>query len=135
MTHEWLLILVFLMCAGIMKWFVKAVDKFIRYEVIPEEQKEEIAEMQVKKCTAEESEAALSDKAVSAYSEDKTDMTVREEEGMPIEEAAGIPVDAAKGLLDKLHQKSNVMHEKQGNTVEIGSALPTQIRISNYEQP
>lgn len=194
MKYEWLLIVVFLLCALIMKWFVKVIDKFIRNMIIPEENLEEASEVQTKKITVEDLRRKSSESRVSLseeepdrlYDEDAEDveagyrtpdrvaaesgladrvaaergtaehagtesvdaeraadlsadhlaaMADESEAGMPIEEAAGLPTEAAKGLLDKLRQKSNVKHEKQGTTVEIGSALPTQIRISHYEQP
>lgn len=184
MKYEWLLIVVFLLCALIMKWFVKVIDKFIRNMIIPEENLEEASEVQTKKITVEDLRRESSESRVSLseeepdrlYDEDAEDveagyrttdrvaaergtaehagtesvaaeraadlsadhvaaMADESEAGMPIEEAAGLPTEAAKGLLDKLRQKSNVKHEKQGTTVEIGSALPTQIRISHYEQP
>ncbi len=132
MTMEWLLIPVFLLCALIMKIFIKAVDRFIADVIIPENgirevQKEDQKAEEYKKSerkTHKQSSTATIGKA-SIAAEKESDTT----------ENDAFNTLTFSALLDKFRQRSNVGHDKDANTIEIGTARPMEVRIKHYEQP
>ena len=119
MGRELLLIPLFLLGAWIMRIFVKVVDRFVMRDIIPEEyvryESSKEAEEQV---LSEEQHTA----GAGAMDAEKCIL----ENTMPSTGSLGT-------VLDKLRRKSKVMHESSMNTVQIGTARPTEIRFHHYE--
>ncbi len=223
MSTEWLLIPVFILCALIMKWFVKLVDYFIAHSIIQEEPEQEArrqhaadqarssrpvniqsgssvkarkvsfredrseddiassdevyaasgSEIRVSRASAESfrtgsssaagamgetavssaagrsaassvagrsavSSAAGKSAASSAAGKSAASSTAGRSSGGAYksdEDSELLPEKLTlTGLLDKFRKNSNVRHDKDANTIEIGTARPTQIRIHHYEQ-
>ncbi len=229
MSTEWLLIPVFILCALIMKWFVKLVDYFIAHSIIQDEMEQETSrhhaadkagssrpvsvqsgsaaktrkvsfsadkskdgaaladegevyaasgsEIRVSRVSAESfrkaasSAAGVSSETVGSMAVSSTaeKSAVGSKAGKSaasstagrsaVNSAAGksaVSSTAGRasggayrndedsehlpekltltGLLDKFRKNSNVRHDKDANTIEIGTARPTQIRIHHYEQ-
>ena len=105
MFREFLLILVFVLCAWIMRMFVKLVDYFIENVLIPDPSRENVVKETCggENCGKERSAAP---------------------HGLRM-----------RRLLDKIRRRSKVMHNRSTDSVKIGTARPTQIRIRHYEQP
>lgn len=119
MLRGLLLIIVFLLCAWIMRIFVRLVDRFIARSILPEDCREydKLEKSEVRKLSEEE---------------------FRVYEGAPDAEQCLLEntmpsTDFFHRLLDKIRRKSKVRHNSSENTVQIGTARPTQIRIRHYE--
>lgn len=119
MGRELLLIPLFLLGAWIMRIFVKVVDRFVMHDIIPEEyvryESSKEAEEQV---LSEEQHTA----GAGAMDAEKCIL----ENTMPSTGSLGT-------VLDKFRRKSKVMHNSSVNTVQIGTARPTEIRFHHYE--
>ena len=113
---ELMLILLFFVCAGIMKLFVNVVDYFIVHTIIPEP-------------GSEMSKAAEEETAAEKYGAKRRIRTAKRPAFRK-----GISAWAfCEMLLDKLTGKSKVMSSSKGYTVQIGTAHQTQVRIRHYE--
>ncbi len=132
MTMEWLLIPVFLLCALIMKIFIKAVDRFIADVIIPENGIREVSKEEQKTEESKKAERKTYKKSSTATM-GKASIATETESDVP--ENAAFNALTFSGLLDKFRQRSNVGHDKDANTIEIGTARPMEVRIKHYEQP
>ena len=119
MGRELLLIPLFLLCAWIMRIFVKLVDRFVARDIIPEEyvRYESSKEMETQVLNEEQHTAGT-----GAVDAEKCIL----ENTMPSTGSLGT-------VLDKFRRKSKVMHNSSMNTVQIGTARPTEIRFHHYE--
>jgi len=117
MGRELLLIPLFLLCAWIMRIFVKMVDRFVAHDIIPEE---------YVRYQSSKEEPVLSEEQHTAGTGAADAEKCILENTMPSTGSLGT-------VLDKLRRKSKVMHESSMNTVQIGTARPTEIRFHHYE--
>ncbi len=168
MSMEWLLIPVFLLCALVMRIFVKLVDRFIADMIIPQDEVKDARNM-VKHTASEAGHKSHRAKktvpvpaeksrkgspvngrahntAASTYARDGAALADNAqwtrgntaevfESAANNEENLAISTLTFSGLLDKFRERSNVGRDENANTIEIGTARPTQIRIKHYEQP
>ena len=107
MTMEWLLVPVFLLCALIMKYFIKAVDSFILHTIIPEE-------------TIDASKQCSEESAQINAPEPGRNGRWRKL--------------SLNQIADRLHRERRARQGGDVSVIEIGTARPTQIRIRRYEQ-
>ena len=106
MKMEWLMIPGFILCALIMKFFVKMVDSFITHIIMTEETaqlRESCSEGSMEIDTAEQ----INDEKLKT-------LTISQ-------------------MVDKLRLARRTMQDEEVSNIEIGTARPTQIRIRRYE--
>lgn len=106
MKMEWLMIPGFILCALIMKFFVKMVDSFITHIIMTEE-------------TAQLKENCSEEIMETSPAEQINDMKLKR---LTISQ-----------MIDKLRLARRTMQDAEVSNIEIGTARPTQIRIRRYE--
>ncbi len=147
MTMEWLLIPVFILCALIMKLFVRVVDFFIAHNVIPEDVTESAKAMgeSVRILSGNDCSKGVRVSIMAENEGSTVRSTDLNTDGSLKENAASDAADHSQEheitpeklsfseLLDKFRKKRNVRNDQNEAVIEIGTARPMQIRIHNNE--